>query len=757
MLEGGKARALAKLQQGGFSVPPFFVCDAAWSEKKVLAAIKRELPGVRYFAVRSSAAQEDSKKRSFAGHFYSGLAVPRESVSAEILKVNTSFGEMRGAVIVQEFVPSDTAGVMFTEVAGNTVVINATIGLCQSVVGGESCDEYQCNKDGVVQKRTISEGKTIKLFSGGRIATGKSDKESIDGAQIKRLVLIGAKIQHFFGSPQDVEWCFRNGELFILQARPITRDFGFNKEEYFDSANIAESYSGTVLPLTCSFARMVYALIYKDLLQMSGVSRRKIERHSRIFENLLGFFYGRMYYNMNNWYALAEFVPGYRRNKANFELMITSNIKQDVTTSIRPSLALRILYPLIVGVKVAAFGFTARRFKSGVHNGLRRLQSLDFGHMGYTECINLFEDINKSLLRRWYITLENDFFVMTYLGVLKKSLGEDALQKAIIFPSKATEQVSALVSLSKHMKEISPLWRTILSDDVHAFKTELPRHDMLDRALQDYLHTFGGRFASELKLESVGIDEDTTKLFAALRAYQNYNPKLHNSQNVLPLPFIKRIIVQALLRKFKKYASRREEFRLLRSNTFAMARRLFRRMGQLLAERGSIECADDVFYLHMEEILEPALKHQHLAETVKERKREYASYKNISPPAHFSTTNGALPLVDTLTKLGNSIPQARPASPGLVKGRVRVFKEFSLPPKIDFDILVTSHTDPGWTSLIALSKGLIIEHGGVLSHASIVARELGIPAVIGAKDAVSILRDGQIVEIDGSAGTIKIL
>ena len=98
---------------------------------------------------------------------------------------------------------------------------------------------------------------------------------------------------------------------------------------------------------------------------------------------------------------------------------------------------------------------------------------------------------------------------------------------------------------------------------------------------------------------------------------------------------------------------------------------------------------------------------------------------------------------------------ARPASPGLVRGKVKVFKSFSMPSRIDFDILVTSHTDPGWTSLIALSKGLIIEHGGVLSHASIVARELGIPAVIGATDAVTVLQDNQIVEIDGSSGTIK--
>src|SRR3989338_2332323 len=145
--------------------------------------------------------------------------------------------------------------------------------------------------------------------------------------------------------------------------------------EYFDSANIAESYSGIVLPLTCSFEKMVYEQVYTVLLRMSGVSRRKLEQHSHVFENLLGFFYGRMYYNMNNWYRMAEFVRGYRRNKENFELMITSNIKKNVATSIKPSFLLAMFYPLIVGAKVAVFGITTAYFKSSVKKHLSRLRN----------------------------------------------------------------------------------------------------------------------------------------------------------------------------------------------------------------------------------------------------------------------------------------------------------------------------------------------------------------------------------------------
>ena len=758
MIKGSKAHALIKLKEKGFLVPSFFICDANWSGEQLSAKIDADLPGVKYFAVRSSAENEDSKDQSFAGNFYTAIGVKKEDVLTEVIKVQNSYKEMLGSIIVQEFISSEKAGVMFTKVSNDTVVINATIGLCQSVVSGKECDEYLLNKNGTLIHKTIYGEKSTLLFKNGVIVSEKNSRESLNELELRELATLGNKIEGFFGEPQDVEWCFKNDQLYILQSRSITRDFKVGKEEYFDSANIAESYSGIVLPLTCSFARMVYEQVYRDLLHMSGVSSKKLERHSEIFKNLLGFFYGRMYYNMNNWYRMAEFVPGYSRNKKNFELMITSNVKQDIRTVIKPSLALKIFYPFIVSIKVAAFGLVSIIFKARVKKHLYILRNKNFSNLSYSESITLFEDLNENLLRRWYITLENDFFVMTYLGLLKKLLSEELLQKAITFPSKATEQVDALASLSKQMKSVEELWHSIESNDIDKFNGELLNNSPILHILNDYLHTFGGRFANELKLESIGIDEDTEKLFAVLKAYQDYHPKKSNVQFNLPLPFFKKVLVKIIVNKFRGYASRREEFRLLRSNTFAMARRLFRHMGTLLSDQGIIEHPDDIFYLQVEEIMHPdAENNNDLSKVIKERKEEYKLYKTITSPSHFSTIGGRPPITKDSVTVQQKTVYARPASPGKIKGRIKVFKEFYMPSEVDFDILVTSHTDPGWTSLIALSKGLIIEHGGVLSHASIVARELGIPAVIGATNLVSTLTDYQIVEVDGSTGIIKLL
>ncbi len=347
MSNGGKAASLKKLKDEHFLVPSFFVCNSSWSEEVVQKEIKTQLPTVKYFAVRSSAKNEDSKDKSFAGHFYSAVGITQENVFKEISKVQLSFKEMEGSVIVQEFIPSDISGVMFSEVGEKHIIINSTNGLCTSVVNGGVCDEYILDKKGNLIDKTIPLKKETQLFKKGKIVNEEIIGESLTETQMIELVRISKKIQDLFGSPQDIEWCFIKDRLYILQSRPITQTFDIKGKEYFDSANIAESYSGLVLPLTYSFARLVYKQVYKDLLRMSGVSANKIAKNSEVFENLLGSFYGRMYYNMNNWYHMTAFVPGYKRNKANFELMITSNIKQNINTHISPSLGLRIFYPFI--------------------------------------------------------------------------------------------------------------------------------------------------------------------------------------------------------------------------------------------------------------------------------------------------------------------------------------------------------------------------------------------------------------------------
>ncbi|MDO8269501.1 MAG: PEP/pyruvate-binding domain-containing protein [Candidatus Levybacteria bacterium] len=755
-MDGAKAESLKLLRNSGFLVPQFIICSTSLDKKEILEKIDKEFAGVRYFAVRSSAQGEDSEKKSFAGHFYSGIGIKKKDVYQEFIKVRKSFGDIQGAVIIQEFIPSEHAGVAFTKAYGDKLLINSTIGLCKPVVEGEKCDEYICTDTAKVIVKTIQKSKRTLLFVKGSIEHRRVDGESLSPSSVKRIIAVSLRIEKLFIRPQDIEWCIFKGKIYILQSRPITRKILSDRLEYFDSANIAESYSGIVLPLTFSFAQMVYARVYQDLLANSGASREKIKKHKEIFENLLGLFYGRMFYNMNNWYLMAAFLPGYKRNKENFELMITSNVKQDVATDIKPSFILVLIYPLIVFGKLLLFSLSSTIFKYRVKEEIKILRKYNFDKLDYVRCIQLFNKINNKLLKRWFIPLENDFLVMTYLGLLKKLAGEKLLQKLILFESRSTTQADEIARVSKLMQGKPLLWSAILSNNVNKFHKELDKNEDIKIVLDNYLNAYGGRFANELKLESIGIDEDISKFFSVLIAYKNFNRKKINRRFSLHMPLSKKILLKFILPQFKRYASQREEFRLLRSNTFGLSRKLFRRMGKILVEKKVIRNVDDVFYLEVNELLDKSLvSNKVIYSSLIKRKTEYRSFIDINPPAHF-TAYSKVPFFDNESKNFHGKLRGRPSSEGIVKGRVKIFKEFFMPIAIDFEIMVAPHTDPGWTSLIALSKGMIIEYGGVLSHASIVARELGIPTVIGVQNATDQLKDGQIVEINGSTGEIKL-
>jgi pyruvate,water dikinase len=376
-----------------------------------------------------------------------------------------------------------------------------------------------------------------------------------------------------------------------------------------------------------------------------------------------------------------------------------------------------------------------------------------------SQCQQLISELEARILSRWYVTLENDYLVMTYLGLLQRLYPEGDLHPLLAFKSRATEQVYALSELSRMMKRNPGLWDAVSRGDADQFIRRLQDHPDVKGEYQRYLEVFGGRFANELKLETVGIDEDTGKFLNVVRNYASFTASnASRLQYTMPaLPLLKRLAFRHFLGRFRKQASEREICRLLRSNMFSIARKLFRRMGAILVEAGALGTIEDVFYLEVEELLalpEDLGGHSVLRQRVANRNREYEQFREEEPPIHFVARLGAAEPSKAAAGAGLT---ARGVSPGVVAGKVKVMREFAMPEQIDFDIIVARNMDPGWTALVALSKGLVIEHGGALSHAAIVARELGIPAVIGLQDATTRFKNGQRVELDGSTGSVRAL
>ncbi len=767
---GRKAQQLSILQKQGIRVPAFVVLSHSQTESTDAEQILTDLLSStfqnhpQFFAVRSSASNEDSETQSMAGAFHTELGVSRNNILPAARRVLDSYGsgDEDDCLIIQEFIASDSAGVLFTDAGDGTCIVNAIHGLCENAVRGFPVDEYLLDSKGNITQQTIAKQKKCRFFLDGVFQERviEEEKGTLSVQQLQTLFALGKRLQDIFGSPQDIEWCFQGNTLFVLQSRPVTRHIT-QEEVFYDSANIAESYSGIVLPLTFSFAENIYCHVYQNLLIASGVAPKIVQSHQAIFQNMLAHFYGRIYYNMNNWYRMMAFLPGYERNKRNLENMITSNVREEVDRTIHPSLWLRLKYLPLVCWKMLFFRRTIKKFQQEVGDMINQTERDLLEPKTYNELESIYWKLYRLLLSRWHVTVENDFLVMTYLGLLKRLLkNEEALIAVLKFENVSASQVRSLASLGRKIfsgarngdflqnKDFDGLWETLLSDPI------------LQEHINNYFKRYGGRFANELKLESPDLQEDHTLFLTLLSKYAQQDSHLSNVQKVDQRAH-GNFLVSWILNAFRRTASKREELRLLRSKAFSLVRKIFRSIGEQLQKDGKLIDAGDVFYLTVSEVFaltQEVLTSEGAHTIVHERKQAFESHSRLRLRSHFSC-RGRPSEADVIGKgrpiSSLTVLQGRGSTSGRVSGRVTLFPAFRVP--IDpFDILVAEHTDPGWTPLIGLAKGMIIEHGGLLSHAAIVSRELGIPTVIGVENALSTLKNGQKVTIDGSKGTVTI-
>jgi len=469
---GGKAYNLFQLKKRGFRVPKFivfpsnFIEDILYNELKIdrkkasaifsakhyskqgtninkinkliiQEAISRKIynqvnEALKEFnetevIVRSSSIEEDGPIFSFAGIFESKVShnYAEEVIKAirHLIKGLFSYkivSYLRNqkikkfptmSIIIQEFVRGDISGVMFSSIRkkGHTgLLINCNKGLAESVVQGKQSESYFFP----INARSIISGNSLN----------KSQQDSLRQK--------GKEIEKIFKHPQDIEWTIKNNKIFFLQTRPVTSQISQNVIVW-DNSNIAESYSGIVLPLTCSFARDIYKVVYTDLAKHSGINDSKLREYEPIFENLLGFFYGRFYYNILNWYRMLTMYPGYKRNKINLDRMISvrSKTELDMEYNRNVSLLFTLYYYLLVTFKYLNFDSKIHEFKISVKLYYLKVRKLDYSRKNAKELIDLYYDFQKKLLSKWYLTLENDYAVMSFYGALTNFCKKNNIQK----------------------------------------------------------------------------------------------------------------------------------------------------------------------------------------------------------------------------------------------------------------------------------------------------------------------------------------
>jgi len=662
------------------------------------------------------------------------------------------------SLMIQEFIKGDVAGVIFSSTIKNGkrgILINSNFGDASSVVSGENSDTYFVSLQGKILEKE------------------KKEKEfSLNETQIRRLIKIVKDIEKIFREPQDIEWTIKENKIYILQSRPITKNIS---EEIlvWDNSNIAESYSGIVLPLTSSYIKYAYKITYIDLAKRSGISDKKIKESEQVFENLLGFFYGRVYYNMLNWYKMLTLYPGYRRNKENLDIMISAKSKEELDEDYKKNVSpfFKVKYYFRLLGRYPFFNNEVDKFKVKVRNYLKEFREISLSKKSEKELLDIYYKSINELLNDWGITVENDFLLMTYFGMLNKFCKNNKIEDQFtnlisnIKDVVSAKQVDVLKIIAdefnkhKHLVDLSK--KTKYKECLNQINVNRA-YKLLSQKIKDYLIKYGGRFANDLKLESEDLDTAPEYIIKLLSLYSNVkdnDSKNLSTDNVPKFQLSKKLYLRYLLKKIRFYVKQREELRLLRSQSFSIARKIFYEVGKRFGKKKVLENANDIFYLNVEEIIEhieKKLKNKNFIKIVKLRKKLYKQYEKESLDDVFYTYGNSIESKFTKhNKIFNDF-KGQGCSSGIITGRVKILETFSLPDKNKFDIIVTKHTDPGWTPLFGLCNGLIVEHGGLLSHAAIISRELNLPCIIGLKDATKKLMDGQTITLNGYTGEVKI-
>jgi rifampicin phosphotransferase len=725
-------------------------------------------------------------------------------------------GTPRMGVVVQAMVDAVVAGVVFSaDPVGDpgTAVVSAVPGLGEALVSGEvDADTYRVDAAGDVRVEVAAKERALRLVPGGgtrwvELDPGLRAAPALTDGEAREIADAARRLAERFGAPQDVEWAIERApdgsrRLRILQARPITAlgpaavapTPGGGERRLWDNSNIVESFGGVTLPLTFSFARGVYEEVYLQFCRVLGVSEPLLAAHRHVFANMLGLVRGRVYYNLLNWYRVLALLPGYTVNRDFMERMMGVRERLADPPSVPPVAGrgedavrtARMAWRLVRAQRSLRRGVPA--FHARVDAALAPLAGADLAARPADELAALYRRLEEDLLRHWRAPLVNDFFAMISFGVLVRLVERwlpgappatvnDLLcgEGGIV----STEPARLLLGMAARVRDDSAVAALLEGEDGAESLARLAAHPggaELHADLAAYLERFGDRCASELKLETVTHRDDPSTVVRLLREYARGGVRHPDGTREVEVRAAAERLVRARLRGPRRRAFMavlgqararirdRENLRFERTRVFGAVRRILLAIGGRLAEAGRLDEARDVLYLRVEEVfahLDGTGVTADLRALAALRRREFDAYaREPALPERFETFGppGEVPPAATGPDPGGGdggTLRGTGCSPGVVRAPVRVVRDPHAAGELTGHILVAERTDPGWTLLFPAALGVLVERGSLLSHSAIVARELALPCIVSIPGLIGSLRDGERVEMDGTAGTVR--
>jgi pyruvate,water dikinase len=750
--------------------------------------------GLPIVAVRSSALAEDTETASSAGQQDSFLGVRETNqILVAIQRVWASAWSPRAisyrmrdsdisrlpgiAVIIQELIFADAAGVAFTmdPLSGDTqkMLIDSSWGLGNIVVSGvQTPDRFVVDKlTGNIIRAEVSREKLyreviinneVKRIENG---SGLRTTASINSDQLIKLVKIIKDIETYFKSPQDIEWAIYNNNIYVLQSRPIV-----GAKWFFD-----EGMTWTLLENNQRLSRVSFAEYLPNPLtpfffsfQIPAIESAYQQVHAEL--GLRGFF-RYPFVNVINDYL-------YLRVDVHFNpLIFIDFFLRTAPTLMRAPREFRsITLPLILNTK-------------------DRFSSLPIKELGINELIAATDELCKATASYW-----KTIAVSTWIWKLSEMLFAGGYK--LLFRNTEIPYYHLLSGLPTTGWEATDTLYKIADKYRDVWKSHYQEYDSetLLRAIED--NEAGGeiredldRYAEEFGFQTLDFDFIAPTLgerrLRQIEAMMRYWSTSNDNKGNIPsdsvanqrfqaevhiLDYLKWLLpLQASFKWFLRFAQNmtllREDMNYYLSLLSPIVRTIALELGLRLKASGKIENVDDIFFVTKNEILRTtseSIANGSLISLVADRKKRRNALSKIAPPHTVPEARSTRSIIQLIFRW--LYPEARinkqdshkiigiPASRGMITAPVCVIRSAD-----DFNkfnrgsILVAPTTSPAWTPILAIAGGIITDQGGPLSHASIIAREFGIPAVLGTQVATRVLNDGQIVTLDGNHGIVEIM
>ncbi len=713
---------------------------------------------------------------------------------------------VRLAVVVQRMVDAQVAGVLFTAnpLSGKRrqAVIDANPGLGEAVVSGATTpDHFVVNtQTGEIIERQVGDKRlVIRATAGGgteRIEQPAQQTACLTDTQVRALAALGGKVEAHFGMPQDIEWALdASDQVWLLQARPITTLFPLPAEAPATDEELRVYLSFTVqqgtyqpfTPMGTSAIRVLASAITtligfppQDPLHGPGFIT---EAASRIYLDVTGALrssFGRTM--LSNMMAQSEVhaVAIFQQLITDPRLSLIKTRRLPLVLAIGRAFArLRLpWYLLQTLIRPAAARRRLLKLTRTLHDAAN-VQSTADPRSRVAAVEQLFLTTLPRLLSSTAPVMIGGMGTFTLAGKLLGTLATEDECQIILrgLPANPTSEMNLALWTLAHTIQADQPTATLVQNTPPAQLTEAYRTRRLPPALQHglerFLATYGHRSVNELDLGVPRWSEDPTYVLGVLASYlqltdavqapdRQFQRAAHEAEVMLTeltrrarsANRLRGLLVGFFLSRARALGGLREMPRYIIALLLAQARALLWPVGDALVQAGRLDQARDIFFLGLPEV-HTALDGADYRSVVHERRARYDQESARRHVPLVLLSDGTEPAIaSAASTAGDELLKGTPASPGRVTAPARVILDPHNAQLARGEVLVAPSTDPGWTPLFLTAGGLVMEMGGAMSHGAIVAREYGIPAVVGVAGAIERIRSGQAVTVDGTTGII---